>query len=373
MGSKSKTVNKPETLTPQGQKQFDFAAGQLETRFGRDPSQATFRRGGIDAGINRLKNFGPSSTTNRNIGKLEGFTGTSGAKSSLAALGRFKGSGDAFRTLGALEQFGAREQGNVTDARNSVLNFDEDFESQSLPLLLQAAQGNFLTQQAGNPFIGDTINAAQRPVIDNFNEQVLPNLLASFAGTGGVGSTLKAGFANQQARDLQRNLGDISTDISFNVFEAERQRQQQAQETILGFENFGLDRQLQARTTNLNATQQTAQQLLDARIAAGGQATNLSQQRLDALAGRAQGETQLSGQTGQALAAAAGNRVSLDALRQQSLQGALQGELGGAQIDFDTQQLNAQLENDRINQLIAAQEAARAAGKDVKERLTRSI
>ena len=373
MGGKSKTVNKPERLTAEGKKQFDFAAGELRDRFGRDPNQATFNRGASNALTNRLKNFGPSSNSNRAIGKLEGFTGTGGAKSSLSTLGGFKGSGDAFRTLGALEQFGAGEQGFVTDARNQLLNFDDDFESTALPGLQQTADGQFLSEQAGNPFIRDQIDIAQQSTLQNFNEQILPNLLASFSGTGGVGSTLQAGFANQQARDTQRNLGDISSGISFNVFEAERQRQQQAQETILGFENFSLDRDLAARQTNVGAAQTSTQQILDARIAAGGQADSLSQQRLQALLGRAQGETQLSGQAGSALAAAAGNRVSQDNQRLQGLQGALQGQLGADQLDFDTQQLNAQLENDRINQLIAAQEAAKASGKVVSNTLRKAI
>ncbi|MDB4306177.1 hypothetical protein N9980_01265 [bacterium] len=373
MGGKSKTVDNPKRLTEEGQQQFDFAAGKLEGRFNNQPNFIGFDRSGIDRGIAGLRGFGPSQATNNRIDALANFRGTAGAKSSLEKLGKFKGSGDAFRTLGALEQFGAGEQGFVTDARNSVLNFDEGFESDALPLLLQSARGDFLSEQSGNPFVRDQINLAQRSTLDNFNESVLPNLLASFSGSGGVGSTLKAGFANQQARDLQRNLGDISSNISFNVFEAERQRQQAAQESILGFENFGLDRQLGARTANLNASQTSAQQILDARIAAGGQATQLSQQELNALAGRAQGETALSGQTQASLQGAASGRVALDAQRQAALEGALGGEISKGQLDFNTQQLNAQLENDRINQLIAAQQAAAAAGEIESSTVRRAI
>lgn len=340
MGGKSKTVNKPTRLTDEGQRQFDFAAGQLESRFSRDPARVGFSSAGINRGISDLRNFGPSAATNNRIDTLAGFRGTSGAKSSLAALGKFRGTGDAFRTLSALENFG-REQAN--------------FDSRSLPLLQQAAEGKFLTQEAGNPFLAEQIRIAQRGSIESFNEEVLPNLFANFAGTGGVGSTLSAAFAAQQARDLQRNLGDISSNISFNVFEAERERQRLAQEAILGFESQGLER------------------LLQSRITAGQQATALSQQRLDALSGRASGETQISGQVAQALASAANNRVQLDAARQQALQGALQGETSLAGLNLNTQQLNAQLESDRINQLLQAQEAARAAGQVTSSKKRRAI
>jgi hypothetical protein len=373
MGKKTKVVNHPERLAPAGQRQFDLAAHHLKRQFQAPIRKVTLDRGGIDQGISDLRGFGPSQSTQNVIDRLGNFRGTARAQSSLDRLGGFSGSGDAFRTLASLENFGRAEQGFVTDARNQVLNFDEGFESQSLPLLLQAARGDFLTEQAGNPFLRDQINIAQQSSIDSFNEQVLPNLLASFSGTGGVGSTLQAGFANQQARDLQRNLGDISSNISFNVFEAERQRQLAAQQAILGFEDQGLDRQLAARTTNLAATQTTAQQLLDARIAAGGQATALSQQQLDALSARAQGEVGLSGQAASSLAAAAGNRVQLDALRQQALQGALSGEVSASGLDLQAQQASAQLVNDRIAQLIAAQEAAKAAGKDVQKNFARGI
>lgn len=375
MGSKTKTVNKPETLTPEGRKQFDFAAGKLEDFLGRDLRQIGFDRSGLDRGISDLRNFGPSQSTNNRLDDLAGFTGTERAKSSLDSLGQFRGSGDAFRTLGALESFGAGEQQDVTDARKRVLNFDGDFESNVLPLLQQEAEGKFLTQQSGNPFIADLIASSQRGAVESFNESVLPNLLASFSGTGGVGSTLQAGFANQQARDLQRTLGDISTNIGFNVFESERERQRAAQNAILGFEDQGLNRQLQARSTDLNAAQATAQQLLDARVAAGGQATQLSQQQLDALAGRAQGDVGLSGQRQASLQAAAQGRVQLDQTRQAALQAALQGEQTKSQLDFTTQQLNAQLENDRIAQLLEAQRTAGTgnAGKDVQEKLERGI
>ena len=347
-------------LNPLGQQQFQFAGNQLQGLLGQTAPQAGGGNFEAAQGAFNSINFGGIDNA---IGRLSGFSGTQAAKNALNQVGAFKGTADAFRTLGALERFGRAEQGFVTDARNAVLSFDKGFQSEALPLLRQAAEGQFLTEQGGNPFIRDLINTAQRPVVENFREQVLPGILSTFAGSGGVGSSLRAAFTAQQARDLQRNLGDISTTIGFNVFESERNKQLAAQQAILGFEDQGLNRQLAARTTNLNAAQTTAAQLLAARQAAGTQATNLSQQRLAAL------QAQASGQ------------VSLSAQRQAALAAALQGRLGAGQLQVSRGQglagiagqqqalniANAQLRSQRVNQLLQLQENAEIAGTTSSE------
>ena len=342
-------------LSEPGQQQFDFAGGQLQDIFGAPPATVQAPDFGQAIGAINSIDFGG---INNSIGALEGFSGTQAAKDALGQLGAFRGTPEAFRTLRALEDFGRAEQGFVTDARNAVLNFDEGFESDAIPLLLETAQGKFLTEQSGNPFIRDFIDAAQRPVIENFREEVLPGILSTFAGTGGVGSSLRAGFTNQQARDLQRNLGDISANISFNVFEAERQRQQAAQNSILGFEDASLNRQLQARTINLEAAQQSAQLLLAARTAAGSQATALSQQRLQALQGAASGQVALSAQRQAALAAALQGRIGAGNLRI--------GQ-GNAFINIEnsrqrSREFNAGQQNQRVRDLIDFQRNSAIAG-----------
>lgn len=350
-------------LTPGGQAQFDFGQQQLTSALQSPFSVAPANFGEAQSALRGI-DFGSIGGATR---ALEGFSGTAGAKSALNRVGAFKGTPEAFRTLSALEAFGRQEQDFVRSARESVLSFDEGFQSEALPLLQRAAEGQFLTEQGGNPFIRDLIDTAQRPVIENFREEVLPGILSTFAGTGGVGSSLRGAFTNQQARDLQRNLGDISSTIGFNVFESEREKQLAAQQAILGFEGQGLDRQLAARTTNLAAAQNTAQQLLQARQAAGSQATALSGQRLAALQAAASGQVQLSAQ------------------RQASLAGALQGRLGEGQLraqqggtfaNIAAQEqarntANAQLERDRVEQLLALQRNAQVAGQENRTNLVK--
>lgn len=373
-GGKTKDVQTSATLlNPSGQAQFDFAGNQLQGLFNSPVPSVGFDSSGIQGALGDLRGFSGTGAAKAALDRLAGFSGTAAAKNALNTLGAFKGTPEAFRTLAALEEFGRREQGFVTDARNAVLSFDEGFQSQALPLLLEAAQGKFLTEEGGNPFIRDLINVAQRPVIENFNEQVLPGILSTFAGTGGVGSSLRASFTAQNARDLQRTLGDIGTTIGFNVFESERAKQLAAQQAILGFEDQGLNRQLAARTTNLNAAQQTAQLLLAARQAAGGQATQLSAQRLAALQGAAQGQVSLSAQQQASLAAAAAGQVGLSGQRLAALQGALGGQTSLAQLGLQSSTSNAALQNDRINQLLQFQQNSSTAGSRQTQRLRRAI
>ena len=354
-GDTRDVVTSSTALTPIGQRQFDFGQSQL-----LEALQGPIRvpQADFSAAQNALRSIDFGSI-NRDVGALRGFSGTQAAKNALNRVGAFKGTPEAFRTLRALEDFGRREQSFVTRAREALLSFDAGFQSRVLPLLQQAAEGRFLTEEAGNPFIRDLIDTAQRPVIENFREQVLPDILSTFAGTGGVGSSLRGAVTAQQARDLQRNLGDISSTIGFNVFESERVKQLAAQQAILGFESQSLDRRLTARTINLQAAQTTAAQLLAARQAAGAQATQLSAQRLAALQSAAQGQVQLSAQ------------------RQASLAAALQGSLGAGQlrasqagtlanIAGQRQQVNlanAQLQRDRVNQLLDLQRNAGVAGQ----------
>lgn len=360
-GDTKDVVTGSTALTPLGQTQFQFGQTQLLDALKSPISIAPASFGEAQSALRGI-DFGSINAATR---ALEGFSGTGAAKSALDRVGAFKGTPEAFRTLAALEDFGRREQDFVRRAREAVLSFDEGFQSEALPLLQRAAEGEFLTEQAGNPFIRDLINTAQRPVIENFREEVLPGILSTFAGTGGVGSSLRGAFTGQQARDLQRTLGDISTTIGFNVFESERAKQLAAQQAILGFESQGLDRQLAARTTNLAAAQNTAQQLLAARQAAGSQATALSQQRLSALQAAASGQVQLSAQRQASLAGALQGRLGAGQLRAQ--QGSAFANIAAQQQARNT--ANAQLQRDRIEQLLALQRNAQVAGQQNITRL----
>jgi hypothetical protein len=77
-----------------------------------------------------------------------------------------------------------------------------------------------------------SIEAAQRPVREAFQEQVIPQLRSAFTQAGqtiqGDGSSPFGKALVQSSRDFQRNLGDISTRLVSDNFARERALQQGA-------------------------------------------------------------------------------------------------------------------------------------------------
>lgn len=120
---------------------------------------------------------------------------------------------------------------------------------QSMQTLEQAAAGQGLSPDS-NPFLAATIQSAQRPLIEQFNDETLPGLRAQFAQAGqqiqGEGSSP---FQMAQARassGLANALGDVSTELSGQNFQQERQRQLQAATAIPEVERAQLDQSMRA-------------------------------------------------------------------------------------------------------------------------------
>lgn len=98
----------------------------------------------------------------------------------------------------------------------------------SQQMLGQTIQGDFLRPES-NPFLAATIEMAQRPLQEQFEQSIVPQLLSRFAAAGqqvqGAGSTAFANQANLAASQQGRALGDVSTAIAGNNYQQERQRQ----------------------------------------------------------------------------------------------------------------------------------------------------
>lgn len=104
-------------------------------------------------------------------------------------------------------------------------------QSSASNLLQQTLSGQFLNP-ASNPFLGATIEAAQRPLIRAFERTTIPNLRAQFTAAGHMiqpqsSSPFDTAVAMAQG-DLMNALGDVSTRIASENFQAERGRQQSA-------------------------------------------------------------------------------------------------------------------------------------------------
>ena len=98
-------------------------------------------------------------------------------------------------------------------------------------LIGDTISGKFLDPQS-NPFLLDTIRAAQRSTIEGFQDVALPRFQRGFAAAGqNVGPGGSSAFDRAAAiatRGLTTTLGDIATNIANQNFQAERGRQTQA-------------------------------------------------------------------------------------------------------------------------------------------------
>lgn len=86
-------------------------------------------------------------------------------------------------------------------------------------------QGNYLN---ANPHLNSAIDAATRPMIQNFQETVLPGIQSGFAGHGRYGSGLQGQMQERAGEALTRQIGDVAGAMSYQNYGDERQRMLQA-------------------------------------------------------------------------------------------------------------------------------------------------
>ncbi len=150
-------------------------------------------------------------------------------------------------------------------------------------LLTQTLQGNFLSPES-NPFLAAQIAGAQRPLIQQFQDVAMPRLQGAFTAAGQRtqpgGSSAFDRAAALATRGLFDSLGDISTKLTGQNFQAERARQveavtqssqlrgQEVQNTIQSLqaaalprliEQFGIDRGLEEFNSRMNIILQAIQ------------------------------------------------------------------------------------------------------------------
>lgn len=124
--------------------------------------------------------------------------------------------------------------------------------------LESAIGGNFLPGQAGqNPFLDAAIRAAQTPTLQGLTETLSRTLPGRFTAGGQFtqpkGSSAFDRAAAVATEGAARTMGDIATNMSFQGYEAERGRQQQAvalsqqevQTTVENLKAQGLPRLIQ--------------------------------------------------------------------------------------------------------------------------------
>lgn len=89
------------------------------------------------------------------------------------------------------------------------------------------ARGDFLRPET-NPFISSTVNAAIRPMQENFTSTVLPNITDRAIAEGAYGGARQDVSQERAAQDLNRTIGDISSNIFMQNYMSERGNQMNA-------------------------------------------------------------------------------------------------------------------------------------------------
>jgi len=90
---------------------------------------------------------------------------------------------------------------------------------------LKTIQGDYLNS---NPYLNQAMQTAARPLLQNFQDTILPGIQSGFSGRGRYGSGLQAYQQQKAGENLMTQLGDIGTRMSYADYGAERGRQQQA-------------------------------------------------------------------------------------------------------------------------------------------------
>jgi hypothetical protein len=125
-----------------------------------------------------------------------------------------------------LDALAAQEQ--IARQAPATLQAAQESYMRGLGGLGATASGAFLS---GNPFQQQMIQAATRPIMQQFEEQTLPGIASGFSGAGRYGSGAMERALGRATESTARAIGDVSTNIAFQDYGAERGRQQQA---ILG-------------------------------------------------------------------------------------------------------------------------------------------
>jgi hypothetical protein len=139
-----------------------------------------------------------------------------------------------------------------------------------------------------NPYINAAIQAAQRPVTENYQTSIAPSMDAALASSGRYGSGAQAGLYGQAQGKLAQGLGDISSNMMNANYARERTAQDAAAQQYGTLYNAGLGLGMQGMRNvadiGVQAGGQYAQGLTAANQAAQQRAAN-QQSGLAGLAG----------------------------------------------------------------------------------------
>jgi len=125
------------------------------------------------------------------------------------------------QTMDALAQ-----QEAIARQSSPMLQQAQQAYSQSLGGIGATAGGSFL---GSNPYQQQMMQAATRPLEQQFANQVLPNIASLYSKSGRYGSGAMQNALGQATEAYTRGLGDVTSNIAGQQYQTERGLQQQAQ------------------------------------------------------------------------------------------------------------------------------------------------
>ena len=118
------------------------------------------------------------------------------------------------------------EQERLARAASPVLNQAQQAYTSSLNQVGQTAAGGFLN---ANPYQQAMMEAATRPLTQQFSQAVLPGISSLYSRSGRLGSGAMERALGTATEAYGRSLGDITANIAGTQYQQERGLQQQAQ------------------------------------------------------------------------------------------------------------------------------------------------
>lgn len=103
--------------------------------------------------------------------------------------------------------------------------YGSDLSRSAQSELTDTINGKYLNS---NPYLQGAINAAVQPITNAFSGEVMPGIDSNFSAAGRYGSGLQGAAYNDANTTLAQQIGNVSTNMAYQNYGDERQRQMQA-------------------------------------------------------------------------------------------------------------------------------------------------
>lgn len=114
---------------------------------------------------------------------------------------------------------------NSLDATAQRAAYGSDLTRSAQGQLQDTINGDYLNS---NPYLQGAIDAAVQPITNAFRSEVMPGIDSNFSAAGRYGSGLQGEAYDDANAQLAQQIGNVSTQMAYQNYGDERQRQMQA-------------------------------------------------------------------------------------------------------------------------------------------------